>query len=72
MGFEVLPSRANFVLTRHARVPAGELFTALRERAIIVRYFERPRIRNYLRITVGTPEQIELLLAALKDRIGCE
>jgi len=69
MGFEVLPSAANFILARHPARRARELFTALRERGIIVRYFDRPRIDDYLRISIGTEEQIDELLAALEELI---
>lgn len=70
MGFEVLPSGANFVLATHPRHPAGDLFTGLREKGIIVRYFDKPRIEDYLRITIGAPEQIDALLAALEELVG--
>lgn len=67
LGFELLPSAANFVLASHPRRPAAELFASLRERGIIVRHFSQPRIDNYLRITIGTDEQCQLLLAALAE-----
>ncbi len=66
MGFEVLPSAANFVLARHPDHSAKALFEALRERGIIVRYFNKPRIDNYLRISVGTEEECEQLVSALR------
>lgn len=65
--FDVLPSAANFVFARHGDRPAAGLFRALREQGVIVRYFDRPRIDNFLRITVGTDQQCEALLAALDD-----
>lgn len=67
MGFEVLPSAANFVFTTHPRCPARDLFAALREKSIIVRYFDKQRIDNYLRISVGTDAQCDALLVALRD-----
>ena len=67
LGFDVLPSAANFVLARHPGRPARELFAALRSRGIIVRHFERPRIEEYLRISIGTPQQCKELLAALAE-----
>jgi histidinol-phosphate aminotransferase len=70
MGFEVLPSAANFILARHSSQPAAKLFAALREQGIIVRYFDRPRINDYLRITVGTDQQIDELLGALAELTG--
>jgi histidinol-phosphate aminotransferase len=67
LGFEVLPSAANFVFARHPRQDAARLATALRERSIIVRHFRQPRIDQFLRITVGTDEQCEALVAALRE-----
>lgn len=65
LGFEVLPSRANFVFARHPRRDAAETAAALRQQGIIVRHFKSPRIEQFLRITVGTEEQIANLLDAL-------
>ncbi|MDH4042302.1 MAG: histidinol-phosphate transaminase [Gammaproteobacteria bacterium] len=70
LGFEVLPSAANFILARHPGRAARELFAALRARGIIVRYFDRPRIEEYLRITIGTDEQCDELLAALGELLA--
>ena len=66
MGFTVLPSQANFVFVTHASVPARILFRRLREQGVLVRYFDKPRIDNYLRITIGTDAEIETLLRTLK------
>jgi len=67
LGFEVLPSAANFVFARHPRHDGAELAAALRERSIIVRHFKKPaRIALFLRITIGTDEQCETLVNALK------
>ncbi len=65
LGFEVLPSAANFVFARHPQRDAAALAAALRERHVIVRHFRLPRIEQFLRITVGGPEQNAALLAAL-------
>lgn len=67
MGFEVLPSAANFVFARHPQHDAAELAAGLREASIIVRHFRQPRIDQYLRITVGTPDLNERLTTALKS-----
>ena len=67
LGFEVLPSAANFVFCRHRERNAAEISAGLRERAIIVRHFQRPRIDQFLRITVGTEEQCDALVAALEE-----
>ncbi len=65
LGFEVLPSAANFIFARHPRHDAGGLAAGLREQGVIVSHFRQPRIEQFLRITIGTPEQNQALLAAL-------
>lgn len=65
LGFEVLPSSANFIFARHPQHDAGGLAAGLREQGVIVRHFRQPRIEQFLRITIGTPEQNQALLAAL-------
>ncbi len=70
LGFEVLPSQANFIFARHPQRDSGELAQALRERSIIVRHFKQPRIEQYLRITIGTDEQCEMLVKALREILG--
>jgi histidinol-phosphate aminotransferase len=67
LNFDVLPSRANFVFARHGSVQGAELARALRDRAVLVRRFNAPRIADYLRITVGTAEQTDRLIGALGD-----
>ncbi|MBN2716008.1 MAG: histidinol-phosphate transaminase [Deltaproteobacteria bacterium] len=69
IGFTVLPSKANFVFACH-RQDAADIMQQLRERAIIVRHFDAPRIEQFLRITVGTYREIKLLLAALEEIVG--
>ncbi len=66
LGFTLPDSSANFVFASHSKVPAKEIFEYLREKQIYVRYFAQPRIDNRLRITVGTHEEIDALLDALK------
>ncbi|RJG45062.1 histidinol-phosphate transaminase [Mesorhizobium sp. DCY119] len=70
LGFDVLPSAANFVFARHPAHEGAALAAALRQRAVIVRHFPAPRISDYLRITVGTEEQIDRLLSALSEILG--
>lgn len=65
LGFDVLPSHANFVLASHPDYAACDLFARLRAQGIIVRYWNTGRISNHLRITVGTPDQCKRLVAAL-------
>jgi len=67
LGFDVLPSSANFVFARHASIPGAQIAEFLRERHVLVRHFQKPRIENFLRISIGTSEQSAVLLAALKD-----
>jgi histidinol-phosphate aminotransferase len=67
LGFDVLPSAANFVLMQHFMHDAGQLQAYLRSRSIIVRRFTDSRIAQHLRVTIGTDEQCEKLLQALRD-----
>lgn len=66
LGFEVLPSAANFIFVRHPQQDAAQLAMALRNCNIIVRHFRQPRIEQFLRITIGTEDQCQALLAALQ------
>ena len=66
LDYEVLPSHANFVFARPKNGEASAVASALREQGIIVRHFDKPRINEYLRITVGTAAQNERLIDALK------
>lgn len=66
MGFSFADSKANFLFVRHERVPAEVLFRALRQEKIIVRYFGAPRTSDYLRITIGTDEQMDILFEFLR------
>ena len=65
LGFNLLPSAANFVFARCGRLSGGELYRRLKESGILVRWFDKDRIRDYVRITVGSMEQ----LAALTDEL---
>jgi len=67
LGFEVLPSTANFVFARHPGKDAATLAAGLREQGVIVRHFKQQRIAQFLRITIGTPEQNQALLDALSS-----
>ena len=70
LGFEVLPSAANFVFARHGAYLGADLTRSLRQQNIIIRHFNKPRIDEFLRITVGTPEQNQQLIAALTELVG--
>lgn len=67
LGFTFTDSKANFLFVTHKSVGAKEIFHALRQKHIYVRYFDLPRIDNYLRITVGTDEEMDKLFAALEE-----
>lgn len=67
LGFDVLPSAANFVFARHPENDASQLFAQLRDKKILVRYFSAARIDQYLRITIGTQTECEALVAALSE-----
>lgn len=66
LGFVFPDSCANFIFAKHEKVPAKELFEALKKEGIYVRYFAKPRIDNYLRITIGTDEEMDALFDFLR------
>ena len=65
LGFTVLPSQANFVFARHEKMPGGDLYRRLKENGVLVRWFDADRIRDYVRITIGSMEQMETLVEEL-------
>lgn len=67
LGFTFPESKANFIFVTHKSVPAAKIFEELKKRNIYVRYFNKPVIDNYLRITIGTKEQMDKLFEALAD-----
>jgi histidinol-phosphate aminotransferase len=69
-GFEVLPSQANFVFARHRDHEGAKLAAALRERSVLVRHFAKPRISDFLRISIGTAEECDLLIEAIDAIVG--
>lgn len=71
LGFTFRDSASNFIFATHNEMPAEQIFKALRERDIYVRFFNKPRINNYLRITIGTDEQMDALYQALKEILPC-
>ena len=70
LGFNVLPSAANFIFARHPQHDAAQIAGELRERKIIVRHFNAERIDQHLRITIGTDAQCEALVHALREMLG--
>lgn len=69
LGFTILDSRTNFLFAAHREVPAELIFEKLREKKIFVRYFKKPRIDNYLRITIGTDEEMAAFIDAVSGII---
>ncbi len=67
LGFEVLPSKANFIFARHKEQSGEALARGLREQGIIVRHFNKPRISDFLRITIGTVDQNDALISGLES-----
>ena len=70
LGFEVLDSKTNFVFAKSDRIGGETLYKALKARGILVRHFDKPLIRDYNRITIGTREQMETLIATVADILG--
>jgi len=70
LGFRVVPSSANFLFVTHPAHAAAGLFRKLRDKGVLVRYFNLPRIDNYLRVTIGTDEDMARFLAAAGESIG--
>ena len=70
LGFSFRDSRSNFIFATHESCPAKEIFEALKEQDIYVRYFEKPRIDNYLRITIGTDEEMDQFFAFLEKYLA--
>lgn len=66
MGFEVLPSKTNFLFVKNDKIGGRELYEKLKDRGILVRHFGNPRICDYVRITIGTDEQMAACLAAIR------
>lgn len=70
LGFTFPDSRANFIFARHKTVPGEQIFQALRENNIYVRHWNKPRISEYLRITIGTDEEMDTLLSFLENYLA--
>ena len=72
LGFSVVPSRANFLFIRHELYHARELFAQLRKSGVLVRYFDKPRIDNHLRVTIGAQKDMGSFIQVLEDILGAE
>ena len=67
LGFEVLPSAANFIFARTDRIDGGALYEALKARGVLIRHFDKAAIRDWNRITIGTREQMDILLTNIRE-----
>ncbi len=70
LGFEVLDSSTNFLFAAHPKFGAKDIFEYLRDKGIYIRYFNKPRIDNYLRITIGTDDEMSQMIAQIKAFMG--
>lgn len=70
LGFHVIESKANFVFITHPSKPAQHLFNELKQKGILVRYFNQPRIDNYLRVSIGTDEEMDTFISELTQIIA--
>ena len=67
LGFEVLPSAANFIFARSGRIGGGELYRKLKARGVLIRHFDKAEITDYNRITIGTREQMDIFLDNVRE-----
>lgn len=67
LGFTMTPSLANFLFVKHEKIGGKELYLTLKEKGILIRHFDKDRLKDYNRITIGSMEQMETLIDALKE-----
>ena len=67
LGFETLPSLANFIFTRCSWMEGGDLYRALKAKGVLVRHWERAEIRDWCRVTIGTREEMDFFLDRVRE-----
>ena len=67
LDFQVLDSVSNFLFASHKTIPGGDLYRKLKEKGVLVRHFDKPRLRNYIRITIGSKDQMEFFLKKIQE-----
>jgi histidinol-phosphate aminotransferase len=70
LGFKATESKANFMFITHPAMSAKSIFQQLRDKGVLVRYFDQPRIDEYLRVSIGTDEEMDAFIAALTDIVA--
>ncbi len=70
LNFTVLDSKANFILAKSGKIGGEKLYQALKERGVLVRYFNKERIKDYIRITIGSFEEMQIFIARIKEILG--
>jgi histidinol-phosphate aminotransferase len=70
IGFKVTDSKANFVFISHKAIAAKDIFQQLRDKGVLVRYFDQPRINEYLRVSIGTDEEMDAFIQAVQEIVG--